>query len=640
MNKKIILLSSLFLFFISLFTFIFTRENSIDVLGEKENSQKREIVVYLDKDPLKSKNKAKSYKNIKKDYSDNGVIVVGESEIDFVKNKKKRNEIIDYDFNNEYRVTTTPNDPLYSQQWALSKIGAPEAWGKTTGSDEIVIAVLDTGFVLDHEDLVGRFIDGWDVIGGDSDPSLPAGGGTAVSHGTLVSGVIAGIADNSKGVAGLDWNVRIMPIRVMDNNGGGNTATVTAGINYAFSNGADIINMSLGGDNGDSVLESAINNAYNSGITLVAASGNDSRLGISYPAKYQNVIAVGSSDSSDIRAASSNYGPELDIVAPGVSIMTTATIWNGSGYTTNQYGSASGTSLAAPYVSALVSLVVSVGDYSPLEVFNFIKAGSEKIGNVVYDSNGWHQEYGFGRIRAINSVNYAIANEIPVSPVSPKLSSISLLSPTKLNATTRIIGNTLSANFAIKNNNQVPITLERLKLDVRGGTTALDLAGGSNVTIGAGETLWFSSLPGKSVYVNGSGKYRATIKIKFNDGWFGISGDSRPYLNCLKFDPSYIKIDRVLYFSPNPAQKGAPIAATYRLYNTKGTFKLDRVKVSVTNSQHFNGYSNIYIGWAKTYSFKGSRAIDLPGTYYGRISYMVNGRWYNVGIVKTLRVTK
>ncbi len=465
------------------------------LLGEKVSalgdSGGQDIVIYLGSDKGRAKETIKEFKSIKRDYSDHGIVVVDGSELSRIKDKKNKKEIIAYNHNQEYKTFLSPDDTYYSQQWALSKIGAPEAWDKATGSNEIVVAVLDTGFVLDHEDLAGRFVEGRDVVDNDSDPSLPAGGGTAIAHGTLVSGIIAGIANNSKGVAGLDWNVKIMPIRVMDNNGNGNTATVAAGINYAFNNGADIINMSLGGDSGDSVLESAINNAYSSGITLVAASGNDGRLGVSYPAKYQNVIAVGSSDSNDFRAPSSNYGPELDVVAPGVSIMTTATSWNGSSYTTNQYGSASGTSLAAPYVSATVSLLLTQGALSPEQIKDRITSSADKVSGM----NGENRTdyYGYGRVNVYKSMEGTVTTIGGVAGIS--LNSFRVTMEDTSNPDSYVlarypaVGEPVSVRPSLKNDNDYSIVLENLK--IRG-----TLSSGTKFIVGTVPSL---TLPANSI---------------------------------------------------------------------------------------------------------------------------------------------
>jgi hypothetical protein len=400
-------------------TFIYLSLFILPVFAKEEPSQtfyQGEIVIYLNKDKTKAKKIAKEFKNVKKDLSDYGVLVVDSSEITRVKDKKAKKEIVSYGPNLSYKTFITPNDTFYADQWALPKISAPAGWDITTGSSDVVVAVIDTGFVLDHDDLVGKFVAGQNVIDENDDPYLPGGGGTRMDHGTVVAGVIAATTNNSKGITGVDWGAKIMPIRAFDNDGNSNTALIMSAVNYARSNGAKVINMSFGSDGNDPNLEVALNDAYNSGIALVAASGNDSRLGISYPAKYTNVIAVGSVNSSDIKASTSNYGPELDIVAPGVSILSTTTQWSEStGYAKNYYTNKSGTSLAAPHVSGLASLILSTGVYSPSQIKDKINSTADKVSGM----NGENRTdyYGYGRINVSNSLSQAILlDHIEISP--------------------------------------------------------------------------------------------------------------------------------------------------------------------------------------------------------------------------------
>lgn len=336
----------------------------------------------------------------------------------------------------EYKVTA--NDTYYEIQWNIPKIKADEAWSSgATGSNTITVAVLDTGLNIGrdpvknpvHEDLVGRLwqntgetadnsidddgngkiddTDGWNFVENNNNPS-PIDGGSVdgdFRHGTLVAGVIGANTDNSKGVAGLDWNTKIMPLRVMDNNGNGWTDDIAFGIEYAADNGAKVINMSLGYAHEygpDPTLEAAINYAHERGVVLVAASGNDA-LGVNYPAASPNVIAVGATDQNDNRASFSSYGPELDVVAPGVSIPTTGINWDGSAYTSNTYWSAGGTSLATPHVAALVGLIASE---EPSYTNSQIEAVVGIWANKVFGTNGQSRDdqYGFGRIETKDSI--------------------------------------------------------------------------------------------------------------------------------------------------------------------------------------------------------------------------------------------
>jgi subtilisin family serine protease len=551
------------------------------------------------------------------------VLVVDGSEIDRVKNKKAKKEILSYGPNLSYKTFLTPNDNLYDQQWALPKISAPAAWDITTGSSEAVVAVIDTGFVLDHDDLNGKFTSGKDIILGTDNPYLPDGGGTRMDHGTAVAGVIAATTNNSKGIAGIDWGARIMPIRAFDNNGDSNTALIVSAVNYARSSGANVINMSFGGDGNDPNLETALNGAYGAGITLVAASGNDSRLGISYPAKYSNVIAVGSVNSNDVRASTSNYGPELDVVAPGginsqgVSILSTSTQWSETtGYSKNFYATKSGTSLAAPYVSGLASLLLSTGNFSPSEVRNLIRSGADKVAGM--GGEEITEQYGYGRINAYRSLIGA-----------PTLQNLTLTNNLSTSPSTKVVGQELVANFVLKNNNSAPITLDRLKVDVRGGTAVLDIAGASGVTIGAGESINFSDYNNKRL-INGYGSYTANIRMLYGGKWYSISGGSQSF-SIGNFSASHIEVSSPLVFNPNPSSTSGETTATFQLKNkTQAPIYFERIKIDVRSSssaQDYVGYSGEWVNLSD-FSFNQAKTITVPGSYTANIRVRVNGRWY------------
>ncbi len=278
---------------------------------------------------------------------------------------------------------TTPNDPYWSSQWGMTKIEAPSAWDITTGSNSVVIAIVDTGVDLFHPDLSGKLVSGYDFVNDDSNPQDDYG------HGTHVAGIAAARTNNGTGVAGLSWGAKIMPVKVLDNNGSGGYEDVASGIIYAANNGADIINLSLGGAAPSSVLEDAVEYAYALGYVVVAATGNENST-VSYPARYPEVIAVAATDSNDQRASFSNYGPEVDVAAPGVSIRSTYW-WGGS-----TYGWLSGTSQASPHVAGLAALIWSVSPgLNNTQVESIIKQTAKDLG-----AAGRDNYYGFGRINA------------------------------------------------------------------------------------------------------------------------------------------------------------------------------------------------------------------------------------------------
>ncbi|MEV8319847.1 S8 family peptidase [Streptomyces sp. NPDC059900] len=248
-------------------------------------------------------------------------------------------------------------DPMRDQQWALDALKLPDAWDKAKGEDT-VIAVVDTGANLDHPDLKGRLVDGHDFVDGDDEPK------DANGHGTHVAGIAAAHTDNGTGIAGAAPGAKIMPVRVLGANGSGDNAAITKGIVWAADQGADVINLSLG-ESGlmarllkGGVLNDAITHAHDKGAVVVAAAGNDGT--VLQPYKVDTpVLVVGASDQDGKPADFSNFGAQQAVSAPGVGILSTLptyktkeTLKNDSGY-----GELDGTSMAAPYVSAVAALL-------------------------------------------------------------------------------------------------------------------------------------------------------------------------------------------------------------------------------------------------------------------------------------------
>jgi thermitase len=318
-----------------------------------------------------------------------------------------------------YRALQIPNDTYFNNQWALNKISAPTAWDKTTGSGSTVIAILDTGVVTSHQDLAAKIVPGYDFVGNDNDPNPDPGGGNAVYHGTIVAGAAAGATNNSLGIAAGCWNCKIMPVRVLDNNGSGTSDVVASGIRYAADNGAKIINMSFGYANSlgpDSYMSDAIDYAYSKGVTLVAAAGNDGE-GVNYPGAFDKVIAVGALEDNDVPPSWSSHGSELDVMAPGVSVLSTYSYWNDSQYVTNAYGNVSGTSIASPIVSGVIGLAAAkFPNLNNHQLKGIIEANTDKLNGM----NGENKtlNYGYGRVNADSvlasdfSVSYPDQNEV------------------------------------------------------------------------------------------------------------------------------------------------------------------------------------------------------------------------------------
>ena len=287
----------------------------------------------------------------------------------------------------------SPDDPYFGLQWGLTKVEAAQSWEVTTGSSSINIAILDTGVDLDHPDLADKLISSIDF-------SYSATADDVYGHGTHVAGIAAAMTNNAIGVAGLGYTATIMNVKVLSDSGAGAYSWIASGIIWAADNGAEIINMSLGGSFASSALEDAINYAWSKGVVVVAAAGNSGTASPFYPAYYTNCIAVAATDANDARASWSNYGDWVDVAAPGVSIYSTLK--------NNGYGYKSGTSMASPHVAGLAALVfTTVSDASGDgklndEVRSRVEATCDDIGV---------SGIGYGRINAARAVD-----SVPVPP--------------------------------------------------------------------------------------------------------------------------------------------------------------------------------------------------------------------------------
>jgi subtilisin family serine protease len=331
-----------------------------------------------------------------------------------------------------YHILALPNDPDFTKQWAHSIVRSTAAWDITTGSSSITVAIIDTGIDGSHPDLASRTVAGYDFVDNDSNPRDLNG------HGTHVAGIAAAVTNNATGVAGMDWQARIMPVRVLDAEGAGYTSYVAAGVSWAYGHGAKALNLSLATSYDDPTLELAVGNAHTSGSLVVAAMGNcryydppecPTSNPTMYPAGYTtDVMAVAATDPADGYAPYSQYGPHCDIAAPGgtlgyyhdpsgiYSTMPTYAVYLTQppyGYSQN-YDHMQGTSMAAPYVAGLASLVWSLDpSLTPDEVQTIIEVTAVDLGTY-----GWDSTYGHGRIDA------QAALRAVVPPAAPTLSPI------------------------------------------------------------------------------------------------------------------------------------------------------------------------------------------------------------------------
>jgi len=331
--------------------------------------------------------------------------------------------------------TLTPNDPSYnsSTQWGLFKINAANAWNVSTGSPSVVVAVVDDAVQTNHPDLSANIwinageianngidddgngyiddVQGYDVADNDNDPNPP---NTTFDHGTHVAGIIGARSNNGVGVASIGYSVKIMAVKSTDQ-----ATLVTAGydgIVYATVSGADVINMSWGGQGTSTSAQNIINWSSAQGVILIAAAGNNDVNTIFYPAGYTNVISVASTTTNDSKSGFSNYGTWIDVSAPGSSIYSTVP--------NNTYAYMSGTSMACPMVAGLAGLVKSVNpSMTKADVENCILSTADDIDAA---NPGYIGELGSGRINAQAAVNCAAAT-LSLPPVADFVANVTTI---------------------------------------------------------------------------------------------------------------------------------------------------------------------------------------------------------------------
>lgn len=305
-------------------------------------------------------------------------------------------------------IAGEPNDPAWWRQWDMRQIGMETAWDQAKG-ENIVIALIDTGVDASHPELAGRLLAGYDFANDDGDPGDDNG------HGTHVAGILAAVGDNGIGIAGMAWQAKILPLKVLDAKGDGSYFNIIRAIRYAADHGARIINLSLGGSFSDPNLQEAARYARTRGCLVVAAAGNQGGA-LLYPAAYDEVLAVAATDDRQRRPSYSNYGAEVDLAAPGGT--QSAGIYSlapSGGYTT-----LFGTSMAAPHVSGLAALIWSAASaLTADQVAGIMKETALKVGTMPYNAAGWNQELGYGLINALAALQRAQQFQAPTPTPAP-----------------------------------------------------------------------------------------------------------------------------------------------------------------------------------------------------------------------------
>lgn len=305
-----------------------------------------------------------------------------------------------------YGFNMPANDPLSGseiKQYALTELNASQAWKVTTGSSNIIVAVIDTGVDQNQPALQGKLVSGYDFVPNDTTTT------DVVGHGTFVASIIAAGAtsQSQSAISGIAPNVRIMPLKVTNQAEAADSNLIAEAIRYAADHGAKVINLSLGGPDASTDIASAISYALSKQVIVVAAAGNEGTSGnpIEYPASFPGVISVAAVSSRERVASFSNHNQYVDLSAPGVNIIGARSQYNQicQPYPSQNYCVASGTSLASPYVAGTAALVLSVNPkLSVNQVTSILENTAQDLGTQGRDSY-----YGYGLVNAAQAVQAA-----------------------------------------------------------------------------------------------------------------------------------------------------------------------------------------------------------------------------------------
>lgn len=292
-----------------------------------------------------------------------------------------------------------PNDPYYPAQWHLPNIAAPQAWDLCAGSSGGVVAVLDSGCDAGHPDLSANLVPGWNFYDNNGDTT------DVIGHGTQVAGTAGAAGNNGIGVAGVAWTVRLMPLRVCDLSGTSQYSTVATALQWAADHGARVANISISGVAGSYSIQNAAQYAWQHGCIAVAAAGNTGSDPGYSASPY--LISVSGTDQSNARASFSSYGAYITVAAPAVSIYTTT---RGGGY-----GSASGTSFAAPVTCGVLALELAANPaLTADQARSALIQSADDLG-----AAGWDPSFGYGKVNAYRAVQLALSTGPPPDTMPP-----------------------------------------------------------------------------------------------------------------------------------------------------------------------------------------------------------------------------
>ncbi|MBI2617202.1 peptidase S8 [Candidatus Gottesmanbacteria bacterium] len=317
------------------------------------------------------------------------------------------------------------NDPgvVNNLQWGFPKVelygGQRRAWDISEGNSNISVAIVDTGIDSTHEDLVGKVVGSKNCTDSSTVEDL-------YGHGTHVAGIVAASTNNGIGVAGVGYKTSLLNAKALGDSGSGYYSWIADCIVWAADNGANVINMSLGGGSSSQMLADSVNYARGKGVVLVAAAGNSGTNSPSYPAYLPGVISVAAVDQNDVKPSWSNFGNWVDVAAPGVSIYSTLPHYQNS-MNKVSYGSLSGTSMASPHVAGLAALVYSISGLSAQDVENAIFANTDRIA-------GTNVSWVYGRINAYKTMasfsNNFVPSPTPTQTITPTPTSVPTPTPT------------------------------------------------------------------------------------------------------------------------------------------------------------------------------------------------------------------
>ena len=426
-----------------------------------------------------------------------------------------RHDVSDCSLNYIYQPLATPNDTNYTAQWHYPLINLPQAWDVTQGSASVIVAVIDTGVLVNHPDLINKLVPGYDFI---RDPAVAADGDNVIDanpddpgdkgygfsstfHGTHVAGTIGAETNNGIGVAGVGWNVRIMPLRALGV-GGGNSYDIEQAVRFAAglpndsgtvpAKRADVINLSLGGAGSSTLSQSVYTAARNQGVIIVAAAGNNASSTPLYPASYNGVVSVSAVDLNKQLAPYSNFGSFVDVAAPGgdasknlngdqyPDAVMSAQGSDASGTISYTYGLKQGTSMATPHIAGVAALMKSVyANMTPQQFDDALASGAitEDLG-----ATGRDDSFGHGLIDALSAVLHAqVLAGGGVAPANPFLA----VTPGSLNFSTSGV----NASLEVRNAGTGTLTVSSITedsggwLSITSGSVGVDGLGQYNLTV-------------------------------------------------------------------------------------------------------------------------------------------------------------